>query len=342
MRFHGLDEWTGAGQGLKKRAGSDLYAFDYEVTKDVTADVDGMRVAVSFRPALSHHGQRVELSERAVVEVSSLSGASLERVQRDVIYPFQNLVSLGTGAAARLDELVIVPPSMAHDRDTVVTVLFRQVGQSDRGSDDTFTKTLFPFSAIEPDFQAAVKSWLAFVLEFRPFCNMFFGSMTAPPPYLEMKLAWNLRSVAVFCRCAGLRWEPGAEVLKQLHSRLEQQASSVEKAWIEAALPWEYELALPWNLAALIESGGEIARDLVGSSDSFIKKVIVARNTVLHGEEIPRDRMARGAILWVSEAVRMLLTINTLARIEADPPLGTLLLANPRFQFLRSKLHSLD
>lgn len=186
----------------------------------------------------------------------------LENWESRVVFPLQNLLTLGTSTPNALTELSVYSRHSVHERSTgeevqlPISVLRQPVYHGER--DDRLrhpSDMLFTLEDIEGSFAHSMERWLTISEQHRMVCELFFSIQYVPMIYAEHRFL----NMVFAC--------------ETYHRALAQK---------------NFDLAQ--RLRDLVERHLGVIEPLVEDKNRFIDRVVATRKALVHGDAAQRQR----------------------------------------------------
>lgn len=178
---------------------------------------------------------------------------------------------------------------------------------------------LFTSKDIECGFGEMLARWLAVHDEYRDILNLYFSIGRSSRMYLEHQFLSTVQALEGYQR----RRFPGTELPDEEHAqRIEailNTAPNQHRKWLEQKLAYSNELSLKRRLNCLTRFVGEPLVPWMPNAkkrDSFVKKVVDARNVLTHySPHHPQKALASDTLFGMTEALSVMMQALLLREI---------------------------
>jgi hypothetical protein len=328
-KFTRLADWVGLSGILPffsfDSGASPPIRIDYSHPDEITADTQRGSVKICFAAQTRGDPLReLSLQQSVSVELIPRQPLDVEELHKQLVWPFQNLLTFATGRANSIVSLTLFSPehtfklNAGRTRETPVEVFFKT-----RVSNDLIKKRLlkpdmlFTFQDIEERFEEFIAAWFGMHSEIEDALELFFSLQYIQKRHLTRDFLALCQGVESFHRhFYSNRKLPKSEFRRRKRLVLENCPEDC-KAWLEDALVYYNEPHLKDRLRELVDSVAETVLPLVGNRDTFIEKVKNTRNYLTHHVLHLENEAAHGEELFdLTTAVSYLFSSCLLSRLN--------------------------
>jgi hypothetical protein len=314
VRLRHLNHWALAGRGL---TGSGIIneggTFSYEKPQALVARADGLRVTLDYGLVARRSRMRFRAAERATLVVESDVAIDAGAVLRRCVRPLAELLIFATDGPVSIREVDLsLPPIENNDGSSLdghVPFVFSPAMGSVDGSERA-PELLFTIADVGDRFDDLIREWIELREHKEAFFNAFFGLVSSPPRFGEVRFSWLLHCISLLAVADGAAKVPPAAHTTDLTTRAN---------------------AVRW----LMDETASLHQELLpGDAETFIAKVLEAHRRVEYGESIDG-----GSLRWMEELLKgtvrgwLLLRLSVLAPLAAN-----LLRKNQHLQFAKTKI----
>lgn len=315
LRLSYLSDWVQE-HGIKlahgeKDSSGRLLELHYNYPAELHANTPSADLILSYAMNLSREGRRrVTVHETVFFEIAAKTAATADELNREYVYPLQNLLTLATDRPNAVVEFALIPDErdQQHQYPTqLIHVLGRRVFNLMQDGEKLFPHNmLFTSADVSDRFEEVVSQWLQVFETLRPACDAFFAYQYKPPEYLEAKFLMLLQALLTYCN---QRYEQRVEARQSLFSDITSSASPEERVLLEAALSEftrsDVRQAIEW----LLEDDTPVLSILLGPDPrDFIERVAATRNFIVHRlPAVAASKVDRPGLFWINERLLYLL-----------------------------------
>jgi len=327
VRFSELSNWIAATgidtQIVGKDRGETGVDIRYRVPNSISFPLAGKPLTIGFsfvtfsEPALG----QLTLREKGAICVEKVGRLPEEEISREYEYPLKNFFTLATDKPNSVDEYVVYNEDL-REPDARTPAAIHVIGQpvyvaGEEPRCRLAHEMLFTYEDVKDLLPDMLNRWIDFSKRFRPFCEVYFGSMYSPSGYVEQRFLSLIQAMTLYFGEAKSGDETLGKALRTARASLIEPFSGKRRAWLADAMPVEAQVNLPSNLLTSLQDHRDLVTPLVGRDyEGFVDRVMATKSYYTRYDPALQARALHGGHLhWTTEKLGVLLKACILGRL---------------------------
>ena len=276
----------------------------YTRREPVRAKIPGGEIILGLGLRSSLSGTRYEFQEEGQVKVTCDQPISADEFHGRYGYALRCLMTFVCDRAQTIEKFSVWRPDAADQEIIVVGELVQP--EKDEKDPVSWHEMIFTFDAIDfPDF---IQKWFRLTEAYEDACNVYFGLLYGPPPYLDIKFENVANAVLLY-------YERGQEgAARRAADALRMKAilgglSGPDKDWLIDRLGVNPRRPLRPALDDLLDKHGDaIAPLTAGRRERFVESVLgTLEYAARRDQDLAPAAMEGADLYWLTEKLRFLL-----------------------------------
>jgi ApeA N-terminal domain 1 len=311
-----LADWSRtAGFTIKKYNEEPKLEVSYSLPTDLTAKTSHGNVCLSFNCRTQGDGiQEISLRQSVHLEVEPDKGRPFLALNKEYIFPLQNLLTLATTKPNAVTELKVFSPQVFIESDgkrieTPIQLFYRQkFFEARTGKLLIPDYMLFTVHDVSDNFENIFERWFTVSKELDSVCNLFFGAEYSQGMYLENTFLNVVHSIESYHRRRMTNHvRPKAEHRKFIRDIL-ANVDSKHSDWLRQQLAYSNEPRLEGRIMELLDKAAGVLEPLITNKQEFAKKVKDTRNYLTHFDRRLSEKRAQGTeLFWLTQKLSYVL-----------------------------------
>jgi ApeA-like protein len=300
VRFDYIDEWARSGRNFAISWGEEVQNFRMQSQPSFAAVISGDDLLLSYEIAQNVKRNRFLAREVAALGLKTSEPRSASTFIGAFVRPLHELMILCCDRAVEIQSMhLLIPESEESEASEYASFVFSSTLAPRERSAGKEPELLFTIDDLADGFERAIQEWFAFRESHQAFCGAFFGLLSAPARFLEIRFTWLIRCVRLL-------------------------ASS--------GVPSDKFIGSPDAIEWLLTEVRPLQQQLLGVSPSeFVRAVTAAQSAIDCG-----DSFSNVTVHWLAESLKWMLKAFILLRLS---PLRShaapLLTRNPHVDYAR-------
>jgi hypothetical protein len=332
LSIGGLSAWLGTtGIQPKPLGAADLRGLNLEYRCPETLSFRGRQkpMTIEFRfsysiPSLGpslRESSVFSLRESPVIRITDLEGMSEENINKLFVGPLRNFFTMALDTPVSIEKCVVYRNDFSDPRSgkaAPIQLIYQPVQMPSKHRDRLPPHdVLFTRRDVEGLFEDILHRWFEFADKFRPFCDVYFGSLRRPPGYVEERFLRTVQCLELFYALAKSVDGSVRDAREAALAKLVEPFSGHARDWLSKGMPTATEFSFPRYLAEDLREYREIMGPLVGDNvEAFVDDVVTTRNLITHRSELCSKSMFNAQkVHWTSEKLATQLKVCILEQL---------------------------